>query len=311
MVTLAGPRAPSVVPLACEGDLALARRVGRGDAAAFEVLFARYRDPLHRYCRALVRHDHDAEDAFQVAMIRAYRALARGGEDVAVRPWLFRIAHNECMRVMGGRAGHSELSGRERAREALPAERAEMRETLEHLRADLLSLPDAQREALVLREMSGLSHAEIAATLDTSPERTKHLLREARVSLAESAMGRTLPCPEVRERIAGRDGRALRARAMRSHLRACGACREFHWAIADRPRRLAALFPALPAAAAVSVGPDGARVTLDAAVQTPVAPVGASLDLGIGGDSTATATVGLTAGLPLTVVVPRLIGERP
>ncbi|WP_217913030.1 sigma-70 family RNA polymerase sigma factor [Miltoncostaea marina] len=235
--------------IAADGEAALVRRIGRGDEAAFEALFDRYRDPIHRYCRAVLRHEQDAEDAFQATMIRAYRALRRGAEALAVRPWLFRIAHNECMRLAGARRDHAGLSGEERA-PGSPAELAETREELAQLRRDLLALPDQQRAALVLREMSGLSHAQIGQALGTTSDAAKHLIHEGRTSLGEFAAGRSLACGDVRRRISDGDGRVLRARSVRSHLRGCDACREFREAIGRRPRQLAALFPALPAVAA-------------------------------------------------------------
>ncbi len=247
MITMRPPRALRPPGLAAEGDGQLARRVSRGDDRAFEILFGRYRDPLSRYCRAVLRHEQDAEDAFQQTMIRAYRALGRGDGAVNLRPWLFRIAHNECVRVVGGRRPHDALSGGETSAPSEgPAERAETREELAQLRTDLLALPTPQRSALVLRELSGLSHRQIAETLGATPETAKQLIHEARVSLGEYSAGRSLACGDVRRRISDGDGRVLRARAVSSHLRGCEGCRDFRAGIARRPRQLAALFPALP-----------------------------------------------------------------
>ena len=60
------------------------------------------------------------------------------------------------------------------------------------LRADLRDLPERQRSALVLRELSGLSHEEIAAVLDGSARAVKQTIFEARAALHECAEGRTM-----------------------------------------------------------------------------------------------------------------------
>ncbi len=237
-------------PAGAESDVRLARRASRGDERAFEALFVRYRDTLSRYCRAMLRHDQDAEDAFQQAMMRAHGALGRGAApDGPLRPWLFRIAHNECLRVAGTRHPHAALTEGEPAPGAGPPERAEVREDLAQLRADLLALPQPERAALVMRELNGLSHQQIAAALDATPEGAKRLIHQARSTLGEFGAGRSLACEDVRRRLSDGDGRVLRARAMSSHLRSCEGCREFRAGIATRSRDLAALFPALPAVA--------------------------------------------------------------
>src|SRR5436305_238025 len=64
-----------LAPFGMLSDQALARRVGAGDQRAFEALYRRFKDPLYRYCMALVRQPQDAEEALQAAMVNAYRAL--------------------------------------------------------------------------------------------------------------------------------------------------------------------------------------------------------------------------------------------
>lgn len=242
------PPQRSVAPALLSGgsDADLARRVRDGDDRAFEMLLGRHRDALSRYCRAVLRHDQDAEDAFQAATLRAYRGLGRGDAHTAVRPWLFRIAHNECLRLAQARIAWQALTGAEVASEAQPPPQAQMREELRQLRSDLFALPLHQRSALVLRELSGLSHREIADTLDAAPEAVKQFIHEARASLDEFGAGRSLDCEDVRRRISDGDGRALRARALGAHLRGCAGCRAFHAGIGRRRGRLAALFPPIP-----------------------------------------------------------------
>jgi Sigma-70, region 4 len=129
-------------------------------------------------------------------------------------------------------------------------ERLETVEELAALRQDLLTLPADQRGALVLRELSGLTHEQIADVLDESPAAVKQLIYQARLGLTGMAEGRRTNCGEVRRRLSDGDGRVLRARGIGAHLRACSGCRAFRETTAALPRQLAALTPVLPLAVA-------------------------------------------------------------
>jgi hypothetical protein len=111
-------------------------------------------------------------------------------------------------------------------------------------RADLRDLPERQRAALVMRELSGLGHAEIASVLGGSPQTVKQTIFAARTALHEFAEGREMGCAEVQRVLSDGDGRTLRGRRMRAHVRACRSCREFAAALAERQKELAALAPA-------------------------------------------------------------------
>ncbi|HMN99877.1 MAG TPA: sigma-70 family RNA polymerase sigma factor [Miltoncostaeaceae bacterium] len=246
------PRPRRVVPLSLLSDEALADRVATEGERAFEVIYRRHRQRLYAHCAAVLRHPEDAEEALQSAMLGAYRALRDApGREMSLRPWLHRIAHNQCIDVIRRRpAGCEPLSDIQASRDPGPAERSETAEALARLRDDLRSLPHDQREALVLRELSGLSHAEIGAALGEGPARVKQLIHQARRGLSRMAEGRELACPEVRARLSDADGRVTRAQGLGAHIRACGDCRRFRREIAERPAQLAALAPVLPVAAA-------------------------------------------------------------
>jgi DNA-directed RNA polymerase specialized sigma24 family protein len=122
------PCAPVSSPTGCRASLrgrrsdeALARRAGDGDDEAFAVLYGRYAPRLEAYCRAIVRHDEDARDAVQTTMTNALVALRRRDREIVVRPWLFRIAHNEAVTVLRRRRpgrGAERSRRRRRARSA-------------------------------------------------------------------------------------------------------------------------------------------------------------------------------------------------
>ncbi len=283
--------------LAIHSDESLARRVGEGDERAFEHLYARYRTRLQRYCASILRQPEDAEEALQSAMLRAYLSLAaRGRRDVAVRPWLYRIAHNQCVDMLRRRPAQapSAFTGDEVHNAPSVPERVQIADDLRTLRQDLLALPIEQRGALVLRELSGLSHAQIGAVLEESTSGVKQLIYQARVGLHAMADGRDLDCDTVRRRISDGDGRVLRARGLGAHLRECTACSGFREATAAGPARLAALAPMVPLAI-------GQRVL--EAIRSILAGGGAGGGAGAIGSGASGGAVGVTAGAKLAAVV--------
>lgn len=244
--------APLATPLA--SDERLAKLAGRGDETAFGMLYKRYHRPLYRYCCSLLRNEADAEDAVQCAFVSALRSLRREQREMPVRPWLFRIAHNESVSLVRRRRPEQELPDGCEARTVSLEEQVEERERLAMLVADLGALSERQRAALVMREMSGLSHKEIALALSVSVDAAKQSIFEARRSLQEFTEGRSMDCDEMRRMISDVDGhRMLRSRRVRAHARHCPDCAAFAAAIPERSRRLKALVPGLPPAAAAGL----------------------------------------------------------
>jgi RNA polymerase sigma factor (sigma-70 family) len=234
-------------------DELLARLVGRGSARAFAVLYERHHQALYRYCRSIVRDEHDAQDALQSTMTQAYAALSAKERDLSVRAWLFRIAHNESISLLRKRGRDSQLSNGQDPVDTDLEAAVETRARLAALVADLRELPERQRAALIMRELSGLRLGEIAGALSISPAGAKQALFEARNSLREIAEGREMLCEGVREALSARDGRVLRGRRIRAHLRACEDCRAFQTAIGARESDLRLLAPALPGPVAVTI----------------------------------------------------------
>lgn len=230
-------------------DELLAKLCGRGSGRAFAVLYERHHQAIYRYCRSILRNDYDAQDALQSAMMRAYAALCARERDVAVRPWLFRIAHNEAISITR-KGGPRETLEQDVEHPVGLEQTVETRERLARLVSDMQELPERQRAALVMRELSGLSIEEIALALDISQGAAKQTVFEARSSLHELAEGREMDCDLVCEAISGRDGRVLRGRRINAHLRDCEGCRAFRSAIDVRGADLRVLAPPLPAVTA-------------------------------------------------------------
>ena len=217
-------------------------RSGREDA--FRALHDRYHDRLLAYVRHMLRGNSEAEDIVQDVFLRAYGALRTGEREITVRPWLYRVAHNRCIDYVR-RAPATPLQPDELLPGGIdPVAAAEQREDLRRLVADLHALPDAQRSALIIRELEGLSYDDLATTLGVTVPAVKSLLVRARSGLAEAAEARDTDCATIREQLAlavDRPGRP--PRMLRDHLRGCSGCRAHRQALRHGHAQLASLLP--------------------------------------------------------------------
>ena len=155
-------------------------------------------------------------------MARALAALGRGVPNAPLRPWLFRIAHNEAVSLLRRRRPTIDLDQAPELEGPGLEARVEERSRLETLVADLQELPDRQRSALVMRELSGLSHEDIAGALEISVSSAKQAIFDARTGLQEFANGRAMDCADVQRIISERDGRVCAAVRC---VRTCAAAR--------------------------------------------------------------------------------------
>jgi RNA polymerase sigma factor (sigma-70 family) len=238
-------------PLRLLPDDRLARSAARGETRAFAAIFQRYHQELYRYCRAILRDAGEAEDALQNTMIRVLGALPGEEREIALRPWLYRVAHNEAISLLRQREPVAEPE--HELTVAGPEHHSETSERLRGLVSDLEALPERQRSALVMRELSGIDYAEIGAALGSSSAGAKQVVYEARVALKEMAEGRVTACSEVQRELSAADGRVLRGRKLRAHVRGCAGCQDFRAGIGQRRADLAALAPPIPAAAAAGL----------------------------------------------------------
>jgi RNA polymerase sigma-70 factor (ECF subfamily) len=218
------------------GGAAVLERARNGDELAFARLVDPHRGELHAHCYRMLGSVHDAEDALQDALLRAWRALARFEGRSSLRSWLYTIATNACLdqiakrrrRVLPvdyGPATDPHAPPGEPIVEsvwiepypdellnvpdgyALPDARYELRESVElAFIAALQHLPAAQRAVLILREVLGFSAKEVADALQTSVAAVNSALQRARAAVQErvpersqQATLRTLGEDSVRE----------------------------------------------------------------------------------------------------------------
>jgi len=219
-----------------------------GNNEAFRVIYDRYRQRLFAYTRQMLPGSRqDAEDALQDVFVRAFGGLRANDRELALRAWLYRIAHNRCIDELRRPAPPApELMELVRPPLHDPIAEAEQREALRRLIADVRRLPGQQRSALLMRELAGMSYIEIADALAISVPAVKSLLVRARVGLAQAAEARDTSCSEVREDLIVAHDRGVRPNGMaRRHLRDCPGCREFRGHLRGTSREFAALLPAL------------------------------------------------------------------
>ena len=193
-----------------DADVALARH---GDDAAFTRLVRPLRRELHAHCYRMLGSTHDADDALQDALLRAWRGLARFEGRASLRSWLYTVATRACLDVveargrralpvdLGPSSDHAVLDDVPDTDiawlgpyadagladgQASPGARYEQREAVElAFVAALQHLPGNQRAALLLFDVLGFSAAEIAATMNTSTTSVNSALARARVAVAE------------------------------------------------------------------------------------------------------------------------------
>jgi RNA polymerase sigma factor (sigma-70 family) len=248
------PQATLPIPQRLLSDERLARLVEDGGERAFAIIYERYHQRLYRYCRSLLRDGDDAYDALQSTLVNALAALQRGRRDAPLRPWLFRIAHNESISIIRRREpGKGPFDVAESCVPSAEA-RADARERLALLVSDLAALPERQRAVLLMRELNGLSRQDIASALGLSTQTVGRALLAARRSLGEFEEGRAMVCEQVQRTISLGDGKL--PRRDRAHVRDCSACATFAAAIPARRADLQALAPPLapiPAAALLAL----------------------------------------------------------
>ena len=180
-----------ISPVADEELVAAART---GDERAFVELTSPHRAVLHVHCYRLLGSLHDADDAMQEALLRAWRGLARYEPRAPVRAWLYRIATNVCLRMLEGRARDTAIAvdaHLEPYPDPVAPAAADPPACVESDEAVGLAfiaamqlLPPKQRVVLVLRDVLDWSAREVAELLYNSEAAVNSALQRARGRMA-------------------------------------------------------------------------------------------------------------------------------
>ncbi len=170
----------SGVVLRAQSDARLSLLARDGSKAAFDAIYERYSGELRAHAARVVRADR-AEDVVQHAMLMAWGTLLDGNEPIVdLRAWLHRVVHNAAINMAARRGyGDSELPATAQAR-TLTDETAENRLTAAGALAAIAALPEAQRRALTMTAIHGLSGRDAAQRLGVSETAVRQLVRRAR-----------------------------------------------------------------------------------------------------------------------------------
>lgn len=160
-------------------DTELIQRVQAGQRAAFDVLVRRYQQKVFNLVLRYVREPMEAEDVTQEAMIKAYRALPGFRGDSAFYTWLYRIAINTAKNRLSAASrkmferlpvdedGDSTAFVDSRLSDDATPERVLLSEEIQDtVNQAMQELPDELRQAIVMRELDGLSYEEIAQAME-------------------------------------------------------------------------------------------------------------------------------------------------
>jgi RNA polymerase sigma-70 factor (ECF subfamily) len=194
---------------------ALLATARKGDEDAYRQLVEPFQGELHAHCYRMLGSVHDSEDAFQEALLRAWRGLGRFEGRSSLRSWLYRISTNTCLDVISRRpkrvlpidygpsADPHDSPGAPLVESvwvepfpdetfaiedgfASPEASYEQRESVElAFIAALQHLPANQRAVLILRAVLGFSAQEVAESLDTSVASVNSALQRARKTIDE------------------------------------------------------------------------------------------------------------------------------
>jgi RNA polymerase sigma factor (sigma-70 family) len=181
--------------LRAQPDRRLVTLVREGYESAFEEIVRRYRRPLDRFAASIV--GGNSEDVTQDAFSKALLALRGSEAEIELRPWLYRIVRNTALNDLRDRPPATEELGEAIVGGHSASVEAERREEMSELMERLGALPEPQRAAIVMRELEGLSHEEIAASLGLSGGAARQVIYRARQALREG-LGLLLPLPLLR-----------------------------------------------------------------------------------------------------------------
>lgn len=240
-------RATGSIPLTMRGvpsDQDLLEKARSGDGDAVDELLSRHEKQVFRFGLRMCGNEEDARDVLQDTLLAAFRNLRGFRGDAQLSTWLYQIARSYCLKAR--RRGVAEPERTEPlekpeaaavpSNEAAPDAQAHAREIGAVLQAAILSLSEAHREALILRDVEGLSAEEAARVIGIEVGALKSRLHRARMELRErlvmffgkgSEMAAAVPCPELADELAASASEEIdQATCLRieKHLQRCPRC---------------------------------------------------------------------------------------
>ena len=216
------------------GDSEMVAAIAAGDPAGLAEAYDRYAAPLYRFCRGMLPEPADAADVVQDTFVIAVPRMSALRDPQRLRPWLYTVARNECLRKLRSSSLQAPLEEApdvtdEAVDVAADVEKAELRALV---RDALPGVAPAEQEVLELQLRHGLAADEVASVLGVSRNHAHALMSRARGQL-EKALGVLVvartgrrDCPDLDAMLAGWDGQLtvlLRKRVNR-HVERCAIC---------------------------------------------------------------------------------------
>jgi RNA polymerase sigma factor (sigma-70 family) len=184
----------SVLERASDDRLVALTREGYDEA--FEAIVLRYRTPLVRYGTTFLDPDR-AQDVVQQSLLKALTALRGDHRPMQLKPWLYRIVHNEALNASRRQELATEQLDEEFDGVPQPPDVLARSERLHEVVAGISELPSRQRSAVLLREFEGRSYDDIAARMGTTTPVVRALLHRARTRLRDTC-GALIPLQLIR-----------------------------------------------------------------------------------------------------------------
>jgi len=245
-------------------EAGLVRRAQGGDREAFAELFTRLHQPVLNYIYHTLGDLQAAEDVTQDAFIRAHQHLERLGPPWDFKSWVYRIASNLAIDDLRGRKRLVEMPDEGEETESMPEAPTTRRPIERKVQQDELRrsvwgtldrMPTSYRQALILREISGLSYDEVARSLECTYANARQMVHRARMQFREMhglrvvLAGGASRCQTLGDMLSayhdGELGKQER-RAVETHIAACPDCRETRDDLKRVGALLAGLTPILP-----------------------------------------------------------------
>ena len=181
-----------------DNDMALVERVQNGDRQAFDLLVRKYQYRIRNLVSRFVRDRSEQEDIVQESFIKAYRAIGRFRGDSAFYTWLYRIAVNTSK-------NHLAAAGRQPPAQDVDIDDTSYRRGVDRLiefntpermlqndelvvavKKAIAGLSDELKEAILLREMDGLSYEDIAVIMHCPVGTVRSRIFRARETIEKS-----------------------------------------------------------------------------------------------------------------------------
>ena len=177
-------------------ELRCIEAVRRGDVGRFEELVRAYEKEIYNLCLRMLGGEQDALDASQEAFFKAFRSLDSFRGESRFSTWLYRLASNVCLDMLRKRSNRREVSLDDdeillppiRDSRPSPQEAVETNELRQIMNKALDSLAPEFRQAVVLRDVTGLSYEEIAGVTGLEAGTVKSRIFRARRKLADALL---------------------------------------------------------------------------------------------------------------------------